>query len=85
VDAGEELSIASIADDTSPVVRLVSSMLYDALRAEASDIHIESDARGAVIKYRLDGVLDTISRIEDPDAGRTGGVAHQGSGRTGHR
>jgi general secretion pathway protein E len=66
VDAGEELSIASIADDTSPVVRLVSSMLYDALRAEASDIHLETDARGAVIKYRLDGVLDTISRIEDP-------------------
>lgn len=65
-EVGEELSISRIADDTSPVVRLVNSMLYDALRAEASDVHLEMDACGAVIKYRLDGVLDTVSRIEDP-------------------
>jgi general secretion pathway protein E len=60
----EELSIARIADDASPVVRLVSSMLYDALKAEASDVHLESDPRGAAIRYRLDGVLETVGRID---------------------
>ncbi len=65
-EPADELSIARIAADASPVVRLVNSMLYDALRAEASDIHLESDARGASIKYRLDGVLDAVSRIDDP-------------------
>jgi len=65
-EAGEELSIARIADDASPVVRLVGSLLYDAMRAEASDVHIETDPLGAAVKYRLDGVLDTVGRIDDP-------------------
>ena len=61
-DAGiEALSFASIAEDTSPVVRLVRSTLYDALKAGASDIHLETDARGLTVKYRIDGVLSHIA------------------------
>jgi len=52
-----ELTIEAIAGTDSPVVRLVDSTLYDALRAGASDIHLESTATGLVIKYRIDGVL----------------------------
>jgi general secretion pathway protein E len=52
-----ELSIESISGTDSPVVRLVDSTLYDALRAGASDIHLESTAAGLAIKYRIDGVL----------------------------
>jgi general secretion pathway protein E len=62
----EELSIGRIAADGSPVVRLVNSMLYDALKALASDVHLETDASGVAIKYRIDGVLDAAGRIDDP-------------------
>ncbi len=63
---GEELSITRISEDASPVVRLVNSMLYDALKAAASDVHLESGAGGTAIKYRIDGVLDGAGRIDDP-------------------
>jgi len=63
--AAEDLSIRRIAEDSSPVVRIVNSLLYDALKAEASDVHLESDAGGMAIKYRIDGVLDAAGRIDD--------------------
>ncbi|HSI21394.1 MAG TPA: GspE/PulE family protein, partial [Methylophilaceae bacterium] len=60
---GEELSLVSITESTSPVVKLVHSTLYDALKAEASDIHLETTAAGLTIKYRLDGVLVQIGSV----------------------
>jgi general secretion pathway protein E len=70
-DAGEgeyvELSLAEISSNESPVVRFVNSTLYDALKARASDIHLECSARGLAVKYRLDGVLQTITRLEGRD------------------
>ncbi len=67
VDAGtsgnevvEDLSLRTISEDSSPVVRLVNSTLYDALKAGASDIHLESTGQGMVIKQRLDGVLVAV-------------------------
>ncbi|MCB4363302.1 type II/IV secretion system protein [Hydrogenophaga taeniospiralis] len=57
------LSLASVAEATSPAVRLVSSTLYDALRSGASDVHLECMASGLCIKYRIDGVLDEIKQI----------------------
>jgi general secretion pathway protein E len=53
----EVISLERIGEDESPVVKLVSSILYDALKLRASDIHLKCDASGMVIKYRLDGVL----------------------------
>jgi general secretion pathway protein E len=60
-DAGMEISLATLAADVHPVIRLVNSSLYDALKARASDIHIESTPTGLVIKYRIDGVLQTTA------------------------
>jgi general secretion pathway protein E len=63
---GEEvdnLSYMRISEDTSPVVRLVHSTVYDALRAGASDIHLESSASGLAVRYRLDGVLASIATV----------------------
>ena len=60
----QELSIKSISEDTSPVIKLVHSTLYDALRTEASDIHLETTNNGLVIKYRIDGVLSTIGSAD---------------------
>ncbi|APR05151.1 GspE/PulE family protein [Thauera chlorobenzoica] len=56
----EDLSLKMISEDTSPVVRLVHSIIYDGLKTAASDIHLETDANGLVIKYRIDGVLGLI-------------------------
>jgi general secretion pathway protein E len=60
----QELSIESISDSDSPVVRLVSSTLYDALKSGASDVHLETGGRGLTIKYRVDGVLSTARTAE---------------------
>jgi general secretion pathway protein E len=53
----ENLSLASINADSSPVVKLVHSTVYDALKAGASDIHLETRPGGLAVRYRLDGVL----------------------------
>ena len=65
-DAAEELSLNMIEGDASPVIKLVRSTLYDALKAEASDIHLETAPSGLVIKYRLDGVLSQVGAINEP-------------------
>ncbi len=59
----EHLSLAGISEDASPVVRLVHSTIYDALKAGASDIHLESEPSGLVVRYRIDGVLNHISSV----------------------
>ncbi|PKO87888.1 MAG: general secretion pathway protein GspE [Betaproteobacteria bacterium HGW-Betaproteobacteria-12] len=61
-EAIEILSLIRISEDSSVVVKLVNSTLYDALKARASDIHLETNDNGLVIKYRVDGVLTAISR-----------------------
>ncbi|MCE9569965.1 MAG: GspE/PulE family protein [Rhodocyclales bacterium] len=60
-NAIESLQLDTIHSDTSPIVRLTNSTLYDAYRAGASDIHLESTADGLRVKYRLDGVLSRIA------------------------
>ena len=62
-DGIEDISLRTISEDTSPVVRLVRSTLYDALKSGASDIHMETDAHGLAIKYRIDGVLKAVGNI----------------------
>lgn len=59
----EQLSLQSISEGNSPIVRFVNSTLYDALKAGASDIHLECSPSGMVVRYRIDGVLDTITSI----------------------
>jgi general secretion pathway protein E len=63
----EDLSFQSITEDASPVVRLVRSTLYDALKADASDIHLETGAHGLAIKYRIDGVLVSVGQVGDAE------------------
>lgn len=45
------------ATDEAPIIRLVNSVLFQAVRQRASDVHFESFERGLVIRYRIDGVL----------------------------
>ncbi|MEO8417880.1 MAG: GspE/PulE family protein [Methylophilaceae bacterium] len=61
----EELSISTIEGDASPVVKLVHSTLYDALKTDASDIHLQTVPGGLVIKYRLDGVMSQVGAVSE--------------------
>ena len=63
----ENLSLASISADSSPVVKLVHSTVYDALRAGASDIHLETRPGGLAVRYRVDGVLVHVATLGGPD------------------
>ncbi len=57
-DTGEEtLSIDRLTSDSSPIIKLVDSTIFNALQRRASDIHIETREREVLIKYRIDGVL----------------------------
>lgn len=48
---------ASSGQSDAPVVRLIQTVFEDAVRAEASDIHIEPDEDVLRIRRRIDGVL----------------------------
>lgn len=60
----EDISLRSISEDTSPVVKFVRSTLYDALKSGASDVHMETDPHGLTVKYRIDGVLSKEGGIQ---------------------
>lgn len=60
----EDISLRSISEDTSPIVKFVRSTLYDALKSGASDIHLETDQNGLKVKYRIDGVLSHVGGIQ---------------------
>ena len=53
---GSELS--EMAQEAS-VVRLVNEILVEAIDSRASDVHVESQGSGLVIRYRIDGILHT--------------------------
>ena len=65
VESLEELSLNRIENDVSPVIKLVRSTLFDALKADASDIHLETTPKGLGIKYRLDGVLSQVGAVSE--------------------
>lgn len=60
----EDISLRSISEDTSPVVKFVRSTLYDALKVGASDIHLETAPQGLHVKYRIDGVLSQVGGMQ---------------------
>jgi type IV pilus assembly protein PilB len=57
-ETGEEtLSIDKLTSDSSPIIKLIDSTIFNALQRRASDVHIETREREVVVKYRIDGVL----------------------------
>ena len=53
----QTVSLEKLGDVSSPVVRLINTLLLDAIARRASDIHIETYDSGIAFKYRIDGVL----------------------------
>ncbi len=71
---GAELEVLEAEDETddeaieaaitdAPLVRLVDSIIIDAIRRGASDIHIEPYERAVRVRYRIDGTLIEMSPI----------------------
>jgi general secretion pathway protein E len=68
---GSDLVLVSPDDDAlddvralanqAPVIKFVNLMILEALRARASDIHLESTADALRVRFRTDGVLQEIS------------------------
>ncbi len=49
------------AADDEPIVRLVDSMLTEAVRMRASDVHVQAGPDGLHVRYRIDGVLHDVN------------------------
>ena len=66
-EAVAQLSLKSINEDTNPIIKLINSTLYDALKVGASDIHLECSNTGLAVKYRIDGVMANIGGVQGID------------------
>ena len=56
----EEESASNAEVDNAPIVKIVRTMLEQAIRQGASDIHIEPLERNLRIRYRIDGALREV-------------------------
>ncbi len=64
-----EMDLAALADsaaavddlldtrDDSPVIRLINALLLEAVKEGASDVHVETQEKRVVVRFRIDGVL----------------------------
>ena len=53
----EEAALAEAQSEDAPVVKLVNSIITDAVNKGASDIHVEPFEKKLRVRYRIDGVL----------------------------
>jgi general secretion pathway protein E len=71
-DIGNEVDLYSLADemtetedlleneDDAPIIKLINAMLSEAIKENASDIHIETFETALQIRFRVDGVLREV-------------------------
>ncbi len=65
-DDSDTLSVEELLQGTDepPAIRLVNSILLEAIRLGASDIHIQPRAKNVMVRLRIDGVL--VDKIQIP-------------------
>jgi type II secretory ATPase GspE/PulE/Tfp pilus assembly ATPase PilB-like protein len=59
----DPLLLDKLASD-APIVNLVNSIMIEAIRKGSSDIHIESFSDDVYVRYRLDGFLKKVQKID---------------------
>lgn len=62
-DADELADISGLTDEEAyshPLVRLVNALIFEAVKAGASDLHFEPEENFVRLRYRMDGVLSTV-------------------------
>ncbi len=50
--------------DLPPIVKFVNSVISDAIKGNASDIHIEPQEKSLMVRYRVDGIMREIMRAD---------------------
>ncbi len=58
----EEVGDLLESEDDAPVIRLVNTLISQAMKDRASDIHIEPFETEVLVRFRIDGVLHTVVR-----------------------
>ncbi len=56
------IDLLEAGDDEAPVIKLVNTLLFRAVKEKASDIHIEPYEKDMVVRFRIDGILFDIFR-----------------------
>lgn len=59
-----QVTYAGPSEDVGQAVNVLNRTLYEALRLGASDVHLESVSQGLCVRYRVDGMLDTITTLQ---------------------
>ncbi|MFP4169334.1 MAG: GspE/PulE family protein [Desulfonatronovibrionaceae bacterium] len=61
-DAGGDVEVSSLQDmaEDAPVIRLVNSLLAQAIRDKASDIHVSPEKKSVQVRFRIDGKLQEV-------------------------
>jgi general secretion pathway protein E len=54
------IDLLDSGDDDAPVIKLVNTLLFRAVKEKASDIHVEPYERDMVVRFRIDGILFDI-------------------------
>lgn len=54
------IDLLDAGDDDAPVIKLVNSLMFRAVKEKASDIHIEPYEKDMVVRFRVDGILYDI-------------------------
>jgi general secretion pathway protein E len=54
------IDLLESGEDDAPVIKLVNTLLFRAVKEKASDIHIEPYERDMVVRFRVDGILFDI-------------------------
>lgn len=65
----DDIALSSDKAGERPIIRLVDHIIAQAITSRASDIHIETEEAGLVVRYRVDGVLKqtmTLPRAVSP-------------------
>ena len=59
-DIPQATDLLEEADD-APIIKLINALFNQAIREQASDIHIEAYEKNSVVRFRIDGVLKDIT------------------------
>lgn len=54
------VDLLEAGEDDAPVIKLVNSLMFRAVKEKASDIHIEPYEKDMVVRFRIDGILFDI-------------------------
>jgi len=52
-----EIKDQDVTEESAPIVKLVNSVISEAKKRGASDIHVEATETGMIVRYRIDGIL----------------------------